>query len=93
MEDGRYDFAATEKNRVEERQRAKRRERENKGEEFVPCWFEKTRCPITGEMYWQFTGKYWKERERALEEGAWSESDDIFGNNQIVKRETMSSRI
>jgi len=44
-------------------------------------------------MYWQFNGKYWKERERALEEGAWSASDDIFGNNQIVKRETMSSRI
>jgi hypothetical protein len=93
MEDGRYDFAATEKNRVEERQRAKRRERESKGEEFVPCWFEKTRCPVTGEMYWQFNGKYWKERERALEEGAWSGSDDIFGLNQIVKRETMRSDI
>jgi len=89
----RPDQRATEKNRVEERQRAKRRERESKGEEFEPCWFEKTRCPITGEMYWQFNGKYWKERERALEEGAWSASDDIFGNNQIVKRETMSSRI
>ncbi|RAL04373.1 uncharacterized protein BO80DRAFT_452464 [Aspergillus ibericus CBS 121593] len=33
MEDGEYDLAASEKHRVEEKQRAKRRERETKGEE------------------------------------------------------------
>jgi hypothetical protein len=88
MEDGKYDFAATEKNRVEEKQRAKRREREQRGEEFVPVWFEKTRCPFTGEWYWQFNGRYWKERERAQEPGAWKGVEDIFGDDKIVKRET-----
>ncbi|ODH50511.1 hypothetical protein GX48_03329 [Paracoccidioides brasiliensis] len=63
MEDGEYDFAATEKHRVEEKQRAKRRERETKGEEFEPKWFSKGRCKITGEEFWVYNGRYWKCRE------------------------------
>jgi hypothetical protein len=78
MEDGRYDFAATEKNRVEEKQRKKRREREAKGEEFVPHWFSQAKCPISGETFWQFNGRYWKERERAAEGKAWRGVEDIF---------------
>ncbi|KAE8450215.1 hypothetical protein EG329_006642 [Mollisiaceae sp. DMI_Dod_QoI] len=78
MEDGRYDFAATEKNRVEEKQRAKRREREAKGEEFVPLWFHKAKCPTTGEAYWHFNGKYWKEREKASTGEAWQQVEEIF---------------
>lgn len=74
MEDGEYDFAASEKHRVEEKQRAKRREREKNGEEFVPRWFEKAKCPITGEEYWQSTGAYWKCRE--IQD--WTKSEDIF---------------
>lgn len=74
MEDGEYDFAASEKHRVEEKQRAKRREREKKGEEFVPKWFQRAKCPITGEEYWQSSGEYWKCREV----GDWSASEDIF---------------
>lgn len=74
MEDGEYDFAATEKNRVEEKQRAKRRERENKGEEFTPKWFSKGRCEITGEEYWVNNGEYWKKRD----EGDWRVCEDIF---------------
>lgn len=65
MEDGQYDFAATEKNRVEEKQRATRRRREAKGEEFVPKWFSKGKCEITGEAYWVFNHRYWEEREKA----------------------------
>ncbi|KAH6661887.1 oxysterol-binding protein-like protein [Halenospora varia] len=78
MEDGQYDFAATEKNRVEEKQRAKRREREEKGEEFSPKWFHKQQCPITGEIYWHFNGRYWQEREKAISGEAWKEVEDIF---------------
>lgn len=78
MEDGKYDFAATEKNRVEEKQRARRRQREEHGEEFVPNWYHKAKCPITGEMYWQFNGKYWKQREKALSGDAWREVEEIF---------------
>lgn len=78
MEDGEYDFAATEKNRVEEKQRAKRRERDSHGEEFVPHWFVKETCEVTGEEYWKFCGGYWDRRAKALEGAAWEGIDDIF---------------
>jgi hypothetical protein len=65
MEDGEYDFAATEKNRLEESQRARRKVREQNGEEFVPRWFRKEQCETTGEMFWRFNGEYWAEREQA----------------------------
>ncbi|KAL4991729.1 Oxysterol-binding protein-domain-containing protein [Aspergillus falconensis] len=74
MEEGEYDFAATEKHRVEEKQRAKRREREANGEEYKPKWFSKAKCPITGEVYWAHTGDYWGCRVRQ----DWSKCDDIF---------------
>lgn len=64
MEDGAYDLAATEKNRVEEKQRATRRQREANGEEFVPRWFAKSTCPITGEVFWEFNHEYWRVRDR-----------------------------
>lgn len=81
MEDGEYDFAATEKTRVEEKQRAKRREREEKGEEFVPRWFKKTVCETTGEEYWGFDGGYWAERRRVAGQSSgkgWERVEDIF---------------
>lgn len=65
MEDGLYDLAATEKNRVEEKQRAVRKIREQNGEEFKPMWFEKAVDKTSGEEYWKFNNKYWRERERA----------------------------
>jgi oxysterol-binding protein 1 len=79
MEDGEYDFAATEKHRVEEKQRAKRRVREAKGEEFVPRWFSKGRCDVTGEEYWVFNGEYWKIRDLVSnKKGRWEGLEDIF---------------
>ncbi|KAI9783047.1 MAG: hypothetical protein M1839_004216 [Geoglossum umbratile] len=78
MEDGEYDLAATEKNRLEEKQRATRREREARGEEFVPKWFKKGVCEVTGEEYWVFNGEYWKMRKRVAEGGVWEEIEDIF---------------
>ncbi|KAI9848813.1 MAG: hypothetical protein M1838_000366 [Thelocarpon superellum] len=79
MEDGEYDLAATEKNRVEEKQRAKRRQREASGEEFEPRWFRRTKCPTTGEDLWDFTGEYWTARQRLVEgQGGWERVEDIF---------------
>jgi len=69
MEEGEYDFAATEKNRLEEGQRARRKERELEGREFVPAWFSQARCEITGETYWKFNGEYWDRRQKAGPEG------------------------
>jgi oxysterol-binding protein 1 len=74
MEDGEYDFAAIEKNRVEEKQRSARRAREANGEEFKPKWFDKKVDKVTGEEYWETNGEYWKAREK----GDWSVCDDIF---------------
>ncbi|RAR11999.1 oxysterol binding protein 1 [Stemphylium lycopersici] len=81
MEDGEYDFAATEKNRVEEKQRATRRQRENEGKEFTPRWFSKGRCETTGEEYWEFNHEYWKVRDRVAKgEMSWGDAglEDIF---------------
>ena len=76
MEDGEYDFAATEKNRVEEKQRAARRKREAEGEEWTPCWFVKSRDEVTGEEYWEDNRRYWATRAK----GSWVEdgAPDIF---------------
>lgn len=81
MEDGAYDFAATEKNRVEEKQRATRRRREEHGEEFVPKWFTKTRDETTGEEYWKFNHEYWRIRDKVAKgETTWDQHglEDIF---------------
>jgi hypothetical protein len=73
MEEGEYDFAANEKDRLEQAQRGRRRKREEVGEEFVPAWFEKTVCEVSGEEYWKFNGRYWDVRDRVDKEGqaAW----------------------
>ncbi|KJZ72577.1 hypothetical protein HIM_08101 [Hirsutella minnesotensis 3608] len=81
MEDGEYDFAAEEKNRLEESQRARRRERDARGEDFVPAWFTKAICEVTGEEYWKFNGKYWEQREMAGPAGdskAWEGLEPVF---------------
>ncbi|KAF2749664.1 oxysterol binding protein 1 [Sporormia fimetaria CBS 119925] len=81
MEDGEYDFAAKEKNRVEEKQRKTRREREARGEEFMPRWFSKGRHEITGEPYWVFNHEYWKIRNEVSEgKVEWKDQglEDIF---------------
>ncbi|KAF4979382.1 hypothetical protein FZEAL_4423 [Fusarium zealandicum] len=82
MEDGEYDFAADEKDRLETAQRARRRRREDRGDAFVPAWFHRARCDITGEEYWQFSGKYWEQRARAGPEGdakaAWEGLEPVF---------------
>ena len=81
MEDGQYDFAATEKNRVEEKQRAARREREANGEDFQPKWFEKTTDKMTGEEYWEALPShegqgllYWECRKKRN----WEKCETIF---------------
>jgi len=78
MEDGEYDFAADEKNRVEVKQRAARRMREQSGEVFKPRWFTKDKCAETGEMFWKFSGEYWTMRDAVAKGGQWEGLEDIF---------------
>ncbi|OAR02136.1 hypothetical protein LLEC1_07302 [Akanthomyces lecanii] len=90
MEDGEYDFAATEKNRLEENQRARRRKREESGEHFTPAWFSRARCEVTGEQYWQFNHKYWKQRENAGPDGdpkVWGGLEPIFQDEAATVEE------
>ncbi|KAL8690145.1 MAG: hypothetical protein Q9218_004344 [Villophora microphyllina] len=78
MEDGEYDLAATEKNRVEEKQRAVRRQREASGEEYVPRWFTKGKDDVTGEEFWESNGEYWRNRDEVSQGGRWKGVQDIF---------------
>lgn len=84
MEEGEYDQAAVEKDRLEEKQRAKRREREREGIVVGPRWFEKSVDKETGEEMWRIKRvgggsedaevEYWARRN----EGDWRGCEDIF---------------
>ncbi len=79
MEEGKYDLAAEEKNRLEEKQRATRRQREQRGEHGEPRWFKQATHPVTKEDYWAFNGEYWKVREEAhRNNGSWPGVHTIF---------------
>ncbi|KXJ93907.1 Oxysterol-binding protein-domain-containing protein [Microdochium bolleyi] len=82
MEDGEYDFAADEKNRLENAQRARRKIREEKGEHFEPAWFTKAKCETTGKTYWQYNGKYWDQREKFGngDASAWDGLEPIYSD-------------
>ncbi|KAJ2719831.1 hypothetical protein GGI07_004974 [Coemansia sp. Benny D115] len=68
METGEYELADTEKSRLENKQRATRRRREQ-GElpPWKPRWFVKAFDEDSQEEYWRFTDEYWIEREKAAE--------------------------
>lgn len=74
MEEGRYDEAADEKYRVEEKQRASRRQREAEGVQYQPRWFRDSIHPITKQPFWEYKGEYWQLRrdQRLADKG------DIF---------------
>lgn len=74
MEEGRYDEAADEKLRVEEKQRAARRVREQTGEQYKPRWFETRKHGVSGEQYWAYKGTYWPTRAA----GQLADKGDIF---------------
>ncbi|KAI1417336.1 oxysterol binding protein [Hypoxylon sp. FL1857] len=84
MEDGEYDLAASEKNRLEEAQRARRKVRQQTGEEFTPAWFEKATCEVTGVDYWKFNGKYWIQREKfgSGDPHAWDGLEPIYSSEE-----------
>ncbi|KAJ1910083.1 hypothetical protein LPJ71_003300 [Coemansia sp. S17] len=66
METGAYDLADREKSRLENKQRATRRRREQ-GElpAWKPRWFVRDMDADSGESFWRFSGDYWPERESA----------------------------
>ncbi|KAJ1738918.1 hypothetical protein LPJ78_005359 [Coemansia sp. RSA 989] len=90
METGEYELADQEKSRLENKQRATRRRREQgELEPWKPRWFVKDVDEDSGEPYWRFNGEYWAERERVAglkkQEGQqpapiemWNNVGDIF---------------
>lgn len=62
MEDGEYDKAASEKHKVEEKQRATKRKRDAEKTKYEPRYFEHAVHPITKQPYWKFKGSYWSSR-------------------------------
>uniref|UniRef100_A0A6I8T0D6 Oxysterol-binding protein n=1 Tax=Xenopus tropicalis TaxID=8364 RepID=A0A6I8T0D6_XENTR len=84
MENGKWDEANVEKQRLEEKQRAVRRRREaeavealeegNDYEGYQPLWFERKVDPYTGELICNYKGGYWECKERQ----DWSCCPDIF---------------
>ncbi|XP_065812731.1 oxysterol-binding protein 1 isoform X15 [Labrus bergylta] len=87
MEDGRWDEANAEKQRLEEKQRITRREREREAvkvasspEEGIhqdnhqALWFEKLDDPVSGETLHVYKGGYWEAKDQA----EWDLCPDIF---------------
>ncbi|XP_067911389.1 oxysterol-binding protein 2-like isoform X6 [Heterodontus francisci] len=84
MENGEWEEANVEKQRLEEKQRAVRRLREAEAvaaaeegreyEPYQPVWFEKKEDPITGEEVYVYKGGYWESKETQ----DWKMCPDIF---------------
>ncbi|KAM4053263.1 oxysterol-binding protein 2 isoform 1-T1 [Anomaloglossus baeobatrachus] len=84
MENGKWDEANGEKQRLEEKQRAVRRRREaeavealeegNDYEGYQPLWFERKVDPYTNELMCIYKGGYWESKEKQ----DWSKCPDIF---------------
>ncbi|XP_075754000.1 oxysterol-binding protein 2 isoform X3 [Pelodiscus sinensis] len=74
MENGRWDEANVEKQRLEEKQRAVRRQREAEAVEaleegkdyegYIPLWFERKVDAMTGELICVYKGGYWEAKEK-----------------------------
>lgn len=74
LENGDFDLAATEKHRLEEKQRAARRKLAEEGQEYKAKYFELFEDPETGEQMWRLCRDYWKDR--AIKN--WSHLADLY---------------
>jgi hypothetical protein len=77
LEDGDVDLAEDTKAKLEEKQRERRREMEDRGIIYRPRWFTRVTEPAGDEVTWRLkTGKdgYWEERHR----GEWNGVTPIF---------------
>jgi len=68
MEEGNMEFADEEKARIEADQRTRRKAREEKGQDWVPKWFE-----ADGDE-WKYKGGYWEARAKK----DWGESEKLW---------------
>lgn len=64
LEYGFFDLARDEKFRLEEKQRARRKELQTKGETHKARWFEEIKDSVTGEKEYKYLGGYFECREK-----------------------------
>eukprot|EP00871_Galdieria_phlegrea_P000234 jgi/Galph1/1210/GphlegSOOS_G5951.1 len=74
LEESRFADATSEKQRLEEKQRAARKMRETKGEEYNPLWFDWQYDEVTEKNDWKFNAKYYTNRKNRK----WDICPDIF---------------
>eukprot|EP00871_Galdieria_phlegrea_P001629 jgi/Galph1/2467/GphlegSOOS_G1094.1 len=74
LENAQYKVASDEKFRLEEKQRAARKEREVLGRPYEPCWFDRQWNNYLEREEWTFNYQYWQHRERR----DWSRCPDVF---------------
>lgn len=74
LEHGNLSVATEEKNRLEEKQRAKRKELETRGGHHVPRWFKETFDPVSNAKVYEYKGGYFEMRNS----GKWTDIDDIY---------------
>jgi hypothetical protein len=60
LEEADVDKASSEKHRIEEKQREKRKILNDKNESFTPLWFKLDKHPVYSEDAWLFKNTYWK---------------------------------
>ena len=63
---GWIELANTEKLRLEDKQRIKRKESEKIGRVHVPKWFEERTDNYTGQKEYYYLGGYWEAREKGV---------------------------
>uniref|UniRef100_A0A671UK67 Oxysterol-binding protein n=1 Tax=Sparus aurata TaxID=8175 RepID=A0A671UK67_SPAAU len=66
MENGDIDLASEEKKRLEEKQRAARKNRSKSDEEWKTRWFQQGQNPHTSAQDWLFCGGYWDRKYSQL---------------------------
>jgi len=59
-------LAGKEKNKIEESERQKRREREERGLKWAPVYFKKKPGETDKETRWKYVGNYWEERDNRI---------------------------
>ncbi|XP_049444567.1 oxysterol-binding protein-related protein 1 isoform X2 [Epinephelus fuscoguttatus] len=66
MENGDIDLASEEKKRLEEKQRAARKNRSKNDEEWKTRWFQQGQNPHTNAQDWLLSGRYWDRKYSQL---------------------------
>jgi len=86
LERGNNDLAGKEKVRLEEKQRADRRDRESKNEEYQPKYFKKVQ--EDGGDKWISMGRYWEERQERIDKHKSDNATSSSSSSTLISEST-----